>query len=201
MEGLSKMKTTDIPDFAEARSPDNDSLSELRAHVAALRDLEFEKVRVEESLSNINRQIYSITRETLPDLFTAKGVTSVGLPATGNTPGYTATLDTEIKAGIARDWSADRREKAFEYLNAQGASDLIKATVTVDFDKAQLDRAVKLRRYLVDQGFAATLDMTVHHMTLTSWLRERWRRGTLPAALDTIGGYVGAIVKLKQEKK
>jgi hypothetical protein len=42
--------------------------------------------------------------------------------------------------------------------------------------------------------------MRVHHATLTSRLRELWDRKKVPPNIETIGGYIGPVVKLKPIK-
>jgi hypothetical protein len=186
-----------IPEYME---PSKDRLVRLKEAVASLRDLELEKANLAEKLSGLNASIQKYTREDLPDLFLATGLSSLTLEPQGNLPAYTAKLETEVKAVIQKDWPPEQREAAFSWLHDQGADDLIKATITVTFDKEEVDKAKALRRVLVDEGYNVNFEMTVHHMTLSSWLRERWSSRNMPPNISTIGGYVGPVVRLATKK-
>lgn len=191
----------EIPEFIEPVEEDADRLTLLKSEVERLRDLEFEKKDIEEQLSAVNATIYKATRETLPELFASAGVHTVGLDAYGNLPAYTAKLDTEVRASISKEWPEEKRTAAFEWLAQQGAEDLIKATVTVSFDKTEIEEALELRRMLRKKEYDVQMDMAVHHMTLTAWLRERWAEKDVPPQIDTIGGYIGPVVKLSAKKE
>lgn len=186
----------DIPDFIKPIEESPDRLLALKNAVAELRDMELEKKDIEQQLHDVNVALYKVTRETLPELFASAGVHNIGLDGYGNLPAYTAKLDTEIRASISKDWPEEKRDAAFSWLAEQGAEDLIKATIIVSFDKTEIEAALELRRKLMKQEYDVTMDMSVHHMTLSAWLRERWAEKDLPPNIDTIGGYVGPVVKL-----
>jgi len=180
--------------------PNADRLVRLKQAVAALRDLELTKASITEKLQETNATIQKYIREDLPDLFTGAGLSSITLEPEGNMPAYTAKLETEVKAVIAKDWPPEQRDAAMAWLHEQGADDLIKATITVTFDREELPKAQQLRRVLVDEGYDVNLEMSVHHMTLSAWLRERWNKRNMPPHISVIGGYVGPIVRLAAKR-
>jgi hypothetical protein len=192
-----------IPDFMEERSTTPDQLKALRHAVSELRDLELTKADLKDRLTSTNISINKHTRETLPDLFQSAGLTSLTLEADpiSNIPEYIVKLDTEITANIAAGWSPDEKEAAFDWLTANGAADLIKATVTVTFDKKEVKKAEALRKELEKRKFDVEIEMKVNHMSLGAWLRERFAQKKVPKGISAIGGYIGPIVKLAAKRK
>ena len=190
----------EIPDFIEAKKASTDQLQKLKDAVIAMRDLDMQKKQIEENLGQINSTMSTLSRELLPELMTAAGVKSLTLEPMGNLPSYTAKLDTEVRASILKDWDADKRNAAFEWLTAEGAEDLIQCTVTVTFPREGYANAVELRKVLEKEGYDVDFDMSVHHMSLSKWLRERWDARDLPPSLDVINGYIGPIVKLSVKR-
>jgi len=193
-------QTNSIPEFIEERAATPDKLKALRQAVSELRDLELLKNDLKDQLTQTNITINRHTRETLPDLFQDAGLTSITLEGTGNVPPYVVKLETEITANIAAGWSPDEKEKAFDWLAANGAEDLIKATVTITFARNEIKKAEEVRDELEEQGLEVELDMKVHHQVLSSWLRERFMNKKVPKGIATIGGYIGPIVKLTTKR-
>lgn len=191
---------TSVPDFIKPEVFSSDKLDKLRAAVAKLRDMTREKDDLESRLTEINKKIFLVTREDLPELFSEAGVNIIGLDASGNQPAYTAKLETEVKASISVEWEPDRREAAFAYLQKHRAGDLIQAVVTIEFDKEQIKEAIKLRKELAKRKLNVDLDMKVHHATLSAWLRELNERHKVPPNIEVIGGSIGPVVKLKPVK-
>jgi hypothetical protein len=201
--------TRGLPDFVQPIDPNPDRLAKLKASVVTLRDLEMQKRDAEENLTRISSHIIRFTREDLPELFNSAGVNSIGIDAEGNLPPYEAKLDTEFRSGIAKDWPPDQREKAFDYLRANDAEDLIKVTITISLPAGSVKEARKLYNELKKKRINRTkkrgsgepldleMNMAVHHMTLTAWLRERFDNEDVPEKIDTIGGYIGPVVRLK----
>lgn len=92
-----------------------------------------------------------------------------------------------------------------DWLEAHDAGDLIKNTVSATFPRGSEDEA-KLAAELLRKRFQiATVGRTrtVHHMTLTSWLKELHQSGDpdkVMPPLDLIGGTIGRIVKITNVK-
>ncbi len=198
---MSKSNSDIIPDYMEERSFTPDKLQTLKAAVSNLRDLELTKDDLKDRLTRTNITINKHIRETLPDLFQEAGLTSLTLESVDNIPEYIVKLDTEISANIASNWSPEDKQKAFDWLEANGAGDLIKATITVTFDKKQVKKAEALMRELTKRDLDVELDMKVNHMTLTAWLREKFANKKVPKGITAIGGYIGPIVKVAAKRK
>jgi|KBSSwiStaDraftv2_1062776.scaffolds.fasta_scaffold07344_2 hypothetical protein len=176
-----------------------DSLERAKTAVRAVRDLQAQISSAEEALSAMKRELYKKIREELPDLFFEVGIDKVGIPAEGNMPAYDATLKPFAKAVIAAGWDEERKAQAFEYLEANGASSLIKNKIEIQLDRGDFELATKLRGVLESMNVDYESEMSVQWNTLTSWLKERIRQHKTPP-LDIIGGDVGQIVELKERR-
>lgn len=194
------------------------TLQRLRKMVAEFRDKKREKVNAEERLKEINTSIYQMERKDLPDMLDEAGVPEIVLEAEGNEPRVKAKAEPYYKANIAAEWEPQRRDAAFKWLDDNGHGDLIKTDVTLTFAREDRAMAVALTRLLrqnpeiitnllkeakvrpldADEiSFSASSKENVPWNTLTSWLREMVEKGKTPP-LETIGGEVGRIVKLKE---
>lgn len=198
---------SDIPDFMEPVAPAPDKLDQLRAKAAELRDITTELEDIEARSTELKMRLNVLNRTELPELFAAAGVSSVGLEAKGNLPAYIAELGREVRAAIPANWEPDRRDKGFAWIMKHDGEDMIKTVLVVEFEKGEASRALELRDVLVEKlGIGAediAVDMSVHHATLTSFLREIIdnSEGKIPEGIDAIGGYVGPVVKLKKPKE
>jgi hypothetical protein len=177
-----------------------DSLQRLRAAVAGARTLKAEKADLEGRLKETNISIYKLETVELPDLFDEVGINSITLPPDGNLPGYKADAGPYYKANISADWDNDKRIESFQYLESIGFPDLIKTVITVPFNREMRGEAVKLLEELRSRGYNPLVTENVHPMTLTAWLKEQVEKRHFLPQLDKIGGIVGRIVKLKEQK-
>lgn len=174
-----------------------DTLKRLSSKCEELRDVELEIKNLEERLSELNTRKYKIEREELPELMSEAGTDKVGIPASGNQPGYDLKLVPFYNANIAAKWEPDRRAAAFTYLETIGAGDLIKTEITIKLPRDQHDKAASLIKKL--EKFGPEVKESVHSATLTSWLKEKSEAGD-DVNLEIIGGQVGQIVKPKARK-
>lgn len=191
---------TDAPAFLASKAPPaqpEDRLQAIRAKVAELRDLEQTKADLDERLKAVNVAIYDLQHKKLPELMAEVRIKSLTIGPDGNSPGVTAKLSPYYKANIETEWPEDRRKAALDYLTAEGHGDLIKTVVAVSFNREARDAALSFLAELKQSGLSAEAKETVHHMTLTAWLKEQVERHSKVPDLDKIGGTVGSIVKVK----
>jgi hypothetical protein len=177
----------------------HDRLARVRERVRQLRDLEAEINDLEGRLSDLNKTYKSLTTQELVDLLQEAGIDHLGLPAEGNLPAYMATLSPYYGANIAASWDISRKQAAFDWLNDHGAGDLIKAQVTINLPRGELNTALKLNEELQKKGFEPSFNMSVSHQTLTAFVREQLEKGEI-LPLETLGANVGQVVKLKERK-
>jgi len=182
-------------DHSAALTPDR--LSRLRAKADEARDLELQISQAEERLREMKTRRNVVLREELVDAMQEAGMTEMTLAAAGNLPALRLKLGTEVRASIAQGWSFEKRREAFNYLDEHDAGDLILTQIAVEFPREERALVLRLREKL-SREHQVVLRETVHHQTLTAWLKERVEAGDA-VPLDVIGGYVGRIVRIDKE--
>jgi hypothetical protein len=117
----------------------------------------------------------------------------IGLPGSG----VDLVVDDYYHANIKAE--DPNREQAFNWLVENGHGDLLKVTVTCVFARGDYDKAEKLKAILVTNGYAPAIDQGVPWNTLTAWLKEQLRKGSV-VPLELFGATIGRIVKIKMRK-
>lgn len=142
----------------------------------------------------------TLAEETLPTLMDTAGQDRIGLPEAG--------VDIELKpyysASLPKD--PDARRLAFDWLIANGHGDLIKDEISVEFGRGEHNAARSVAAAIEEQLVRMEMldkpvkqDMTVHHMTLGAFVRERTEAGeSLP--LTVLGATIGRAAKIKRRK-
>jgi hypothetical protein len=194
---MAKSKS-DRSDAAQRPTVAPDKLEVLQAKVARLRDIELEIEQLSERSAALSKEHHAIANSELPELLFAAGTDHVGIPPSGNLPGYDAKVAPYYRAGIAASWDEEKRRQAFQYLESIGAADLIKTQITIMLPREQREEAKKLVERL--ERFEPEVKENVHAGTLTAWLKEQSNKGVV-VELDLIGGEVGTTVKIKPRKE
>lgn len=94
-------------------------------------------------------------------------------------------------------------QPGLDWIDENGYGDIIKNEVTAQFPKGADDEA-RLAADLLRKRFqmaSISSKRTVHHMTLTSWLKELHQSGDTLPPLDIIGGTMGRTVRISDLKK
>lgn len=189
------------PAYVKAAPPSKDKLDKIREGVKAIRDLQLAIVDKKNEVTELNQSLTTLSRNTIPDLFAASGITNIGIDPEGNMPGYEAESLPYYKAGIAASWPPEKKEVAFDYLIANGGGNLIQTTITVDLPvksiKLRKQVEAALRKLKVD----FMVEPSVHWASLTSFVREKIEREKVMPPLDVLGADVGRVVKLKVKKE
>ena len=175
-------------------------LERLKAKVAYARDIEALVSDLSQRLKDANTQLQLLYQKDLPDLMDEAGVDKVGLPASGNLPAMDAELRPFYSANIAASWDEDRRQAAFNWLEEHGHGDLIKTDVTLSYAREDREEAKEMAEDLRIRGYTPQLKEGVHAQTLSAWLREQIEDRHHFPPLETIGGSVGRVVRLKERK-
>lgn len=193
---------TDIYNAITERSPREDQLQKVRAAVAEVIEKRQLKIDLEERLKTINKEIYAAQHETLPSIFNEVRCDGLKLPPEGNRPGYEAVKEPYFKANISADWPIERQEKAFEWLQHEGHSDIIKTIITIELGRGERGRAAKIEEWLRKQGIEYSSRLGVAWNTLTALLRDCYKRNRPLSSdeLEIIGANVGEVVNLKPLK-
>jgi hypothetical protein len=158
--------------------------------------------RLEEQRIETNKRIYELSRRILPELMDNAGTNSITTQA-----GAKLELVPYFKAGLPVDMDPDAREQALAYLREK-APEIIKTEVKVSYDTGQREQAEILKNLLLDLGVEPEVIEGVHHMTLTSWVRDRFlnpppmEEGKEPETIPfhLLNAEIGSIVKVTLDK-
>jgi hypothetical protein len=203
---MDRMESEQRPAVAE------DKLDRIRDAASTLRSLVLNRDELEHQLETVSSQINNLKLEGIPAMLSGVGLTSLSIEASGNTPAFELKIKPFYKAGIPADWPDDKRQIGFEHLIERNAGDLIKTTVSFEFSRDSEPQVNSFLSMLEDLQFTTpdgqdfpqpTVKQTVHHATLSSWLKEEWtlsaKRGEPQPKLDLIGGVVGKIAEVKDK--
>ncbi len=148
----------------------------------------------EEALNLKKARLWKLRTDELPAAMAAVGLKDFTL-----TTGQKIEIKDVFKAGLPnREKEPELRSKAFEWLKANGAEELIRRNIVLSFGKGQdalADEAIKI---LADLKVSPAVDEPdVHWKTLTSWSKEQHEKGkALPK--DLLGLHIGLEAKVKK---
>lgn len=185
------------PEFlAEASNrplPSEEGISRLREMGFDLFSLEQKINKTQSELDTLKAQHWAIVSQKMPDLFHEVGVDNLGIPE--------LNIDITLKPFYAASIPKDKAAEAHDWLEKNNAGDLIKNTVTVAFPREDAAKAGQLATFLRNRGLEPTMAKSVHHMTLTAWLKEQVTKGVPGIPFDLLGATVGQVAKIKERKK
>jgi len=181
----------DVEEGAEA--PSNDSaLKRVMSIADEIVSTELQIDALEESLKDLKGRGNHLKTVELPDLMAECGMTSVR-----TTSGHTIEIQDFVQGSLPKD--PMRRKVAIDWLATNGAADLIKNEVSVEFGKTEHNRAKDLAEHLRQQGFPVNESESVHPQTLLAFARERMRSGE-DIPLEDLGLFSGRTAKVKTPK-
>ncbi len=187
-----------LDQMSQDAAPKGDKLDQLKAGVAKLRDLEFEKAALEQRTSELGESIRTMKEKTLVDLFDEAGTSIVGVEADGNLPPFTCKLDDYYHANIP----VETKDKAFEYLRKIKQEDLIKTEFKIAFGLKESKQSERFRRSLEKASIQFSETHGVPWNTLTSWFKVQHQKKPLPVkAMELLGAKVGRVVKVVTQKE
>lgn len=187
--------------LAEMRTdeaPSEDSLKAIRAKVAELRELEFERTRLVDLAKETAQNIMHLKEKLLPDMMDEAGVSNVGIAAQGNLPPYDVRIRDRFHANIPDEGEAE----AYEYLRKTKNDDLIKTTFTISFGLKESKQTATFQKLLDKAGVLYSVKQGVPWNTLTAWFKAEHRRKPLPPkAMAVLGATVGRVAEVVKAKK
>ena len=131
----------------------------------------------EETLKNLKKRLDQVRQVELPNALAETGLSLIGLP-TGER--------IEVKPKYYASIPVERKDEAFTWLENHEAGGIIKNVVKAEFGKGENEFAKKAMEALAELGFRATQDMSVHPMTLKSFIKDLFERG-VEFPLDLFG--------------
>lgn len=146
-----------------------DALKQLSALCAQLRDAERESEDLEAKRKAKDAEARRLAEEDIPALMQELQVSEIKLET-----GEKIKVSLEVYAQI----SAENKQAAFEWLEANGHGGLIKTEVSVAFGRDELEYAKKCAEEISSStGKSAEIDRSVHASTLKAFLKERISSG------------------------
>lgn len=190
-------------------TPDDRSTASIARHAKELAEADRRLERVEALAANIRARRNELATRILPELMDTAGTDRVGIPD--------ASADLVVQpyyhAAIKADWDTARRDAAFAHLEELGGGGLVKAEITVSFDREQLPVARKLldatRKWLEKAKIDAhsDLDTTVNWQRLTGFVRDYTEHpleiGDTPRPVlkpELLGATIGRVCKIVKRR-
>jgi len=192
----SKKKGSSVDDFDEdfVVAPDVNQLASLEAQINMAVELIKEIETHEDFIKAKRQELNELTNKTIPDAMAAAGVQSFKTNA-----GVKVDVKEFISGSLPKD--GDARANAFQWLEANGASGLIKGTITAEFPKG--DDNARARNQAAEALSGLGIDFaeqeTVHASTLQAYARERLRSGE-DVPFELLGLYAGRTAKISVPK-
>lgn len=157
-----------ILDDAGKQNVSSDALKEISALATQQVEIENELLAAEANVKRLNRLLYDVAQERLPQALLAIGMTSLTLK-----DGSTISCGKVYQAHISKT----HLEDAHTWLRDNGHGDIIKNEVKVNFGKDQDAEAAAFKEHLNNQGQIFTDKEAVHASTLKSFVRGELEAG------------------------
>lgn len=176
---------------------DTPVMDRLRAAARKAIDMEQVITDMEEQTRRLKSDLQKVKNIDIPDL-----MAQVQQNDFTTTDGWKVEIQNFVSGTLPKE--PDRRRMAMEWLENNGAADIIKTEIRVTFDKEERELAQSVMRLL--EGYnEATLDpemsSSIHPQTLLAHARERLRKGEeIPTFLGLFAGRVAKITPPKGRK-
>lgn len=169
---------------------ENESLQDLHLACEHLVKTDEEIAKKKSELADLESIKRQLSSQTIPEIMEEMGVRKLEL-SNGNEISY--------KSDIVASVSHDRMALVTQWLEEHGFGDLIKTSVNVQFPRCKLEDAQRLEAELIKAGYDASLEETVHVMTLKAWLKEQLAAGA-DIPLDLFGAFQTYKTTIKHSK-
>ena len=151
-----------------------------------LQQLQKQYKEKEEELSKIKSQVRDMEERIIPEMMQEAGVSKIKLKD---------GTEVEVKPFYAAKIPESRVDEAFGWLRGQGFEDLIKNTVTANFNRGQDNQVSELIKVCEEHGFVYSKKEKVEPMTLKAFVREQIESGN-KIPFDLFGVYIANKTKI-----
>lgn len=166
-------------------------LNDVMEAVRTLEKLRTEETALSEALKEKSAAVRRMSEEVIPAMLNELGVSSLEL-----TSGAVVSTKMQLSASIPK---SEKALAAYEWLERNGCSDIIKSSVTLDFGREHAIEAQGLAERLgAEYGSVAavTLSDKVHPSTLKATLKELLKQGVdVPVDLFNVREYYVTTIK------
>jgi hypothetical protein len=178
---IEKMSSIDIS---------QDNVKSITDKCHQLQELQQQYKDIEEQLSKTKNKVRDLEERIIPEMMQEAGVSKIKLKD---------GTEVEVKPFYAAKIPESRVEEAFGWLRGNGFEDLIKNTVTANFNRGQDNQVSELIKVCEEHGFAYSKKEKVEPMTLKAFVREQVEGGKkLPENL--FGVYIANKTKITNNK-
>ena len=178
---IEKMSSIDIS---------QDNVKSITDKCHQLQELQQQYKDIEEQLSKTKNKVRDLEERIIPEMMQEAGVSKIKLKD---------GTEVEVKPFYAAKIPESRVEEAFGWLRGNGYEDLIKNTVTANFNRGQDNQVSELIKVCEEHGFAYSKKEKVEPMTLKAFVREQVEGGKkLP--FDLFGVYIANKTKITNNK-
>lgn len=176
---------------AQVPVPDDSTLkriAELADEQERLEELEILKTR---ELEDLKKEL-AIIRKLLPEVMKGAGLAEFKL-----VNGHEVGVKTNYYASI----SEKNSEEAFQWLTKTGNEAIIKATLSMNFDRGDFDKAVQAAKTIEDKtGLRLDVGRSVNPQTLKAFVKEQMKN-KVDIPEKTFGIHTETISVVKKGKK
>ena len=173
---------------AAASIPDEQGLAAVADLVRLQTALEDAIETGEKMLAEKKRELRRVSEELLPAAMREHGLSEIRTD-----DGARVTVRQVVRASIP----VARRAEAFRWLEANGFADLIKHKITASLGRGDDDLARQALLELANLGIEASDEPSVHHSTLSAFVREQTEQGvSVPDEL--LGVFRGEVTKIER---
>lgn len=159
-----------LSDFnEEVTNTNSDTLKELSELSLTFVNLNREIEEQEEKLSELKKELKALSEKKIPTL-----MDELGLSELKTEQGFKISIKNEIFAKIPDE----NKTEAFEWLRSHDLDDVIKTEINIKYDKGENEKAIKNFNALIQKGFNAKYNESVHPMTLKSLIKEQLNNGS-----------------------
>ena len=174
---IEKMSSIDIS---------QESIKSISDKCHQLQELQKQYKEKEEELSNLKSKVRDLEERIIPEMMQEAGVSKIKLKD---------GTEVEVKPFYAAKIPESRVDEAFSWLRGMGFEDLIKNTVTANFNRGQDNQVSELIKVCEEQGFAYSKKEKVEPMTLKAFVREQVEGGK-KIPFDLFGVYIANKTKI-----
>jgi len=166
----------------------NTEMVEVSELVSTIQDTQDQIEEIEDKLKAKKEVYRRLTEDDLPSKFASMNISKMEMENGDK---------IEVKPIYRGHISKKNQDQAYKWLRQNNHADLIKNEVKVGFGKGEDIGAIRIKKYLNEQGFSFTDKESVHPQSLSAFIREQTEKGkALPH--DLLGIHIGQTTKIKR---
>lgn len=179
----------DFDELGEAM-PDSGQLKSLEQLVNQAGEIARIIEELEMAVKRHKEELTKLTHAAIPDAMSAAGTAEFI-----TTAGVKVTIKDVLAGSLPKD--EPRRSMALKWIEENGGKEIIKSTLTAEFEKGagNLERKNMAAEALAEMGVPFIDAETVHPMTLAAFAREKLKGGE-EVPIESLGLYAGRQAKI-----